>query len=272
MLTPDKRVRVIQQGTLHDNFGMRRAINDGISLAQGEFIMKIDEHCMVDQGYDFKLALSCHEQAVVIPRRKRLDPEKWELIEDGRPPIDYMFVSYPYQRPYDRACGLYGAEDKDRAKVRAELLIDETMTMQGSCWFIRKAYFKQLFPNGMDEAHYGMFNHEAQEISNTVWLSGGQVLVNKDTWYAHYHKGSKGKGYGFSNAQYKRFTADKEKARRYAIDYWLTTKDFKHDWAWLIENFQPVPTWPEDWDRTITTDAKWDWRNDPSQQPTEWIE
>jgi hypothetical protein len=126
-------------------------------------------------------------------------------------------------------------------------------------------------PNGMDEANYGPFNHEAQEISNAAWLSGGRVVVNKLTWYAHYHKGNKGKGYGFSNAQYKAFTAHKEKARRYAIDYWLTTQDYEHDFEWLINRFWPVPTWPDDWKTRIVQDAKTDWRHDPSQQPTEWI-
>ena len=272
MLTPDKRVRILQQGVFHENFGMRRAINDAVKLANGEFIMKIDEHCMLDQGYDLKLASSCHEEAIVIPRRKRLNPDDWELIEDGRPPIDYMFVSYPYKNAFDRSSGLYGAEDKQLYYRREGLIIDETMTMQGSCWFLRRDYFYKLLPDGMDESKYGMFNHEAQELSNTCWLSGGQVLVNKDTWYAHYHKGNRGKGYGFSNAQYKKFTADKEKARRFAIDYWLTTEDFKYNWKWLMEHFWPVPTWPEDWYNTIKTDARYDWRNDPSQQPTEWIE
>ncbi len=271
-LTPDKRLRILHQGVFHDNFGMRRAINDGVALAQGEYIMKIDEHCMMSKGWDHSLKASCTGDSIVIPRRKRLDPEKWELIEDGRPPIDYMFVSYPYKQRYDRSCGLYGAEDRQRHYDREELIIDTTMTMQGSCWFLRKDYFYKLLPHGMEEFRYGMFNHEAQELSNTAWLSGGQVLVNKDCWYAHYHKGSKGKGYGFSNAQYKRFTADKEKARRFAIDYWLTTKDFKHDWAWFMEKFAPVPTWPENWITKINEDAKYDWRHDPSQQPTEWIE
>lgn len=271
MLRPDNRVKVIQQGTLHDNLGMRSGINLGMKLAQGSFVMKIDEHCMVDQGYDRKLTDSYLVNSIIIPRRKRLDPESWSLIEDGRPDIDYMFVSYPYERPYDRACGLYGAEDRQRGRDRLDIPIDETMTMQGSCWFLRRDYFYQLLPNGLDEANYGPFNHEAQELSNTAWLSGGRVLVNKNTWYAHYHKGSKGKGYGFSNEQYKRFTADKEKARRYAIDYWLTTKDFKYDWKWYMDHFSPVPTWPEDWQRRLIEDAKTDWRHDPNKQPTEWL-
>jgi glycosyltransferase involved in cell wall biosynthesis len=270
-LNDDKRVKVIHQGMQHDNFGMRAGINAGVKLAEGEFIMKIDEHCAVGDGYDRILAETCQPDWVVIPRRKRLDPESWTLIEDGRPPIDYMFVSYPYKVPYDRACGLYGAEDRQRYYDRLEVPIDDTMTMQGSCWFLRRDYFYELMPAGMDEANYGPFNHEAQEISNAAWLSGGRVMVNKNTWYAHYHKGNKGKGYGFSNAQYRAFTAHKEKARRYAIDYWLSQKDYKYDWAWFIDKFWPVPTWPADWQTRITEDAKTDWRHDPSQQPSEWL-
>lgn len=266
----DKRVKIIHQGTIHANFGMRHAINTGVRIAKGEFIMKIDEHCMMDQGYDLKLAANCESDWVVIPRRRRLDPDNWRLIEDGRPPIDYMYVSYPYERPYDRSCGLYGAEDRQRGREREDILIDDNMTSQGSCWFLRRDYFWKLLPEGMDDKNYGPFNHEAQEISLNCWLSGGRHVVNKNTWYAHYHKGKRGKGYGFSNEQYKQFTAQKEKARRYAIEYWLGPR--LEDFAKLLEKFWPVPTWPENWRERLITDAETDWSKDPSQQPTEWID
>ena len=61
---------------------------------------------------------------------------------------------------------------------------------------------------------YGPFTQEAQEISNATWLSGGRVMVNKKTWYAHYHKGHRGKGYGFSNEQYKKHGIASEKGVR----------------------------------------------------------
>lgn len=267
MLAPHKQVKIIHQGTVHENYGMRKAIDAGMALASGEYVMKIDEHCMVDQGYDLKLIADCEDDWVVIPRRYRLDADKWEIIEDGRPPIDYMFISYPYERPYDRTCGLHG----DIWKGRFGPEIDDTMTMQGSCYFMKKAYWFTLFPNGMDEENYGTFTQEAQEISNKAWLSGGRVVVNKKTFYAHYHKGKRGKGYGFSNEQYRRHEADKEKGRRYCIDYWLTTKDYLHDFEWLITVFWPVPTWPNNWQEQIEIDAQKDWRHDPSKQPSEWL-
>lgn len=265
----DPRVILLHQGLIHDNFGMRKAINDGIRLSKGEYIMKCDEHTMWDKGFDTKLKADCKDDWVVIPRRKRLDAENWTIINDGRPDIDYMYISWPYERPYDRTCGLYGAEWK--RPERNNILIDDTMSWQGSAWFMKRSYWDKLFPEGLDEINYGAFNHEAQEIGNTVWLSGGRLVVNKKTWYAHLHKGKGGKGYGFSNAQYRKLMTDKEKARRYAIDYWLTTKDFKYDWKWLMDKFSPVPTWPENWQEQLKIDEKNDWRYHQDKQPSDWV-
>lgn len=267
MLADNRRVKIIHQGLQHDNFGMRKAIDAGMSLANGEYVMKIDEHCSVDQGYDVKLIADCGDNMIVIPRRHRLDADNWTIIEDGRAPIDRMYIEYPYLVPFDRTQGLHGEIWK---QTSAEL-IEDTPTMQGSCYFTKRAYWRQLFPDGMDEMNYGTFTQEAQEISMKVWLSGGRVVVNKKTFYAHYHKGARGKGYGFSNEQYRRHEADKEKGRRYAIDYWLTTQDYQHNFEWFInQKFPDMPHW-ENWQERIVNDAEHDWSKDPSKQPSEWL-
>lgn len=253
LLRDDPRVIVLHHGEQHDNIGMRGSINAGMRIAKGDYVMKIDEQCMVDQGFDVKLAANCRNNWVVIPRRKRLEPESWTLIEDGRPDIDYMCVDYPYQRPYDKTCGLHGAEWK--RPDHADIMIDDTPTMQGSCYFMKKSYWEELFPNGLDDVNYGTFTQEAQEISMKVWLSGGEVKVNKDTWYAHWHKGKHGKGYGFSNEQYKKHLAGTERGRLYAIQYWLNTKDYTHDFAWFInEKFPDMPGW-DNWVERVRQDA-----------------
>ena len=270
ILKASPRVKIIHQGTIHNSLGMRAGINAGIAVAEGNYIMKLDEHCMMDEGWDEKLKADCEDDWLVVPRRYRLDAENWKLTTetqgDKRPPIDYMYISYPYRVPYDATSGLYGAEDKQRALERKDIPVDDLMTSQGSCWFLKRKYFNQLFPNGMDEENYGPFNHEAQELGCTVWLSGGRHVVNKNTFYAHFHKGKRGKGYGFSREQYRKFMADKEKARRYAIDFWLNTKDFKYDWRWLMDKFAPVPTWPDNWEQQLITDRDKDWST--TGQPT----
>ncbi len=251
MLRDDKRVRIIHHGTQHDNRGMRASINAGVAISKGEFIMKTDEHTMFDQGYDVKLAADCEDNWVAIPRRYRLDPDEWKIIEDGRPQIDYMYLAYPYQRPFDESCGLHG-----------EIWNDETMACQGSCYFMSRKHWDWL--GGLDESTYGSFTQEAQEIGNKTWLGGGRMVVNKKTWYAHMHKGKRGKGYGFSREQYRVFMAEKERGRLFCIDYWINNKWDKriHDFNWLIEKFNP-PTWPKNWKEQIKIDEQKDFSKSP---------
>jgi glycosyltransferase involved in cell wall biosynthesis len=265
-LKPDKRIIIIHNGMIQDNRGMRAAINTGMAMAKGKYVMKLDEHCMMDQGFDVKLAADCDDNWVVIPRRLRLDGDAWTIPPDHRPPVDYMSIAYPYKRLHDHTCGLYGEEWRQKYYDKVDVLIDDTMTWQGSCYFSTKKYWDELIAP-MDDINYGPFNHEAQEIGNKVWLGGGRLVVNKKTWYGHMHKGSKGKGYGFSNRQYDKFTKDKEKARLYAIDFWLGNKwDCRvHDWEWLMDKFWPVPTWPDNWRERLILDKKLN--DEPYEEP-----
>ena len=221
--------------------------------------MKSDEHCAFDQGWDRKLMNDCGRDWVVIPRRYRLDADKWEIIKDHRPPVDYMQIDYPYQRPQDKTCGLHGAEWRSRQKDRESVMIDDTPSMQGSCYFMTRYHWDNII-HELDSENYGTFTQEAQEIGMKTWFSGGRVVVNKNTWYAHYHKGKRGKGYGFSTEQYKRHTADMEKGRIYCINYWLYTKDYPLNWEWFINTkFPDMPGWGTDWKERIMKDRDLDY-------------
>ena len=257
MIKGDPRVVILHQGIFHNSLGMRAGINAAVAISRGKYIMKIDEHCMLDEGFDLKLAADCNDDWVVIPRRYRLDAETWTVIEDGRNPIDYMRIDYPYQRPFDQTCGLHGAEDKQRFYDRKDILIDDTMTMQGSCYFMSRKHWDKTIVR-MEEENYSPFTGEAQEISLKTWLSGGRVVVNKKTFYAHLHKGSKGKGYGFSTAQYKKHSELNEMGRLWIIDYWLNTKDYKYDFDWHLKQFWPISGWPENWKEQVSIDKEKD--------------
>jgi len=256
-VTPIKqhpKVRVIHHGMQHDSKGMRTSINMGMALAKGDFVMKIDEHCIVDQGYDLKLIKDCEPNWVVIPRRYRLDIEIWGILNDGRSPVDYNYLAYPYQRYHDQTCGLHGEEWK-RAD-RTDVLIDDTVSCQGSCYFTsKKWWFEAIGP--MDDENYGPFTHEAQEVSLKSIFSGGKTKVNKKTWYAHMHKGKTGKKYGFSNAQYKKHGELKEKGRLFCIDHWLYTKDYpNYDFDKLYAEYGPWPGWSPNWREDLIRDKK----------------
>jgi glycosyltransferase involved in cell wall biosynthesis len=237
-LPEDQRVHYIENGVSQ---GMRRCINQAAAIAKGTFLMKLDAHCMVSPGFDRVLAESCEPNWVVIPRRKRLDAENWCIQDVGKPDVDYEYLSFPDTPDDYGGPGLNGRIWTERAVERANIPIDENMSFQGSCWFMRKSYFE--FLELMDEEHYGTFWNEAQEIGLKAWLSGGKVMTNKNAWYAHLHKGKKyGRGYALDHNQLAIGATYTKK--------WIHNTMWGKQalpFAWIIEHFWPVPTWSENW-------------------------
>lgn len=223
-LSNDRRVSYIH---FSEARGMRAGINAGVAVSRSEYIMKLDAHCIVGKSYDEILKENCKDNWVVVPRRYALDVDTWEIEKrtDNKYPLDYMYLSKD----------LHGEVWKDRDRERKDVIIDDLMSSQGSCWFMKKSWFEYL--ELMDEDTYGMFWNEFQEIGLKAWLGGGEVKVNKGTWYAHWHK-TEGRGYNLPREE-------KEKAQS-MVDKWKSGKVWhkqKHDLQWLVDKFSPVPTW-----------------------------
>lgn len=237
-LPPDPRLHVLHQGAPQ---GMRPAINAAAAVAKGDYLMKLDAHCMVGEAFDEILMAECDPTWVVVPRRYPLDPEKWQIQDNGKIPIDYHYLSYPLARR-DPYLGLHGSPWRARSVGREDILLDDEMSSQGSCWFMARSQWDRIGP--LDVAAYGNFIQEFQEIGLKAWLGGGAVKVNKRTWYAHLHKGRKyGRGYWISQ-QENNAGAD------YAMKHWMLDRweGAVRPLRWLVEKFAPVPTWPEDLD------------------------
>lgn len=224
--------------------GMRPAINAAAAIAKGEYLMKCDAHCMFGEGFDEVLKASSNADWVIIPRRKRLDAENWCVQDVRKPDVDYNYLSYPDNPADFGGPGLNGRIWTQKALDRTDPKydIDEELSFQGSCWFMPRDYFHEL--GLMDEKGYGIFWNEAQEISFKAWLSGGKVVRNKKTFYAHLHKGRKfGRGYHLSSAEVKKGATFTRK--------WLDNSAWDnrqiHPLSWLIERFWPLPTWPDNW-------------------------
>src|SRR3989304_9722655 len=58
-----------------ESIGQRQAINIAARMAKGKYIMKLDAHCAVDEGFDVKLATDCEEDMTMIGRMYNLDIE-----------------------------------------------------------------------------------------------------------------------------------------------------------------------------------------------------
>lgn len=219
--------------------GMKSALIQAIKTAKGEYIMKSDAHCMFAEGFDVTLASECEPNWVVIPRRYSLEPSDWS-IRTFRPTIDYEYIPFPYLA--DLASVKTGGKWHSRAAERKDILIDENMTFQGSVWFVPKEHFWRM--GGFEPTTTGDdFLLESEELGNKTWLSGGKVMVNKKTWYAHLHKGNEyGRGYFIDKRPMKR-------QRIHHVDFWWHNKwkGAIRPFEWLIDHFMPVPSYPLDY-------------------------
>jgi len=235
----DKRVHALHFGKAQ---GMRQVINAAAQIADGEFLMKLDAHCSVSEGFDIIMQEEVDKYTVAVPRRYSLDAENWCWKTDhGKPPVDYHYLSWPYEDTR-KGVGLHGTVWTQRAKSRLHIPIDDEMSSQGSCWFMQKKHFMHRL-NPMEVERYGSFIQEFQEIGLKTWLGGGRVIINKKAWYAHLHKGKEyGRGYFISKGELSRGANE-------AVDHWMFDRwvHRKRDIKWLIDHFAPVPTWPADW-------------------------
>ena len=220
---------------------MRAAINAAAAIARGKYLLKCDAHCLFAEGFDEVLKADCEDNWIVIPRRYSLDAENWQRRDD-KEPIDAMHYFWPYAHPDD--LGLHGRPWMQRSRERKDILIDEDVTFQGSCWFMYAEHFHKRL-GGLSEVGYETFMGEPQEIGFKTQLGpwGGAIMRNKKTWYAHLHKGRQyGRMYSFSNSERQRGNA-------YSFDFWINNRwpERVRDLEWLIDRFWPHPGWPENW-------------------------
>jgi hypothetical protein len=230
-------IRLPKVKSAQKRHGINKAIRE---LSTGEFVMSLDAHCMVAPGFDEVLKKDLEEDWVAVPRRHRLDAENWCLQDqsDTRPPIDYEYLMYPKQ--FDPRA-FHGFKWDERTLARKDVLIDDIITMQGSIWIMHRSHYDKM--GLMQVEGYTGFGQEAEEISFKTWLNGGRVIVNKNTWYAHLHKGSK---YG------RMYFMGKEENRscyRYAYNFWAN--EHKEFFVNLVKKYSPMPGWPINWEEDL---------------------
>jgi len=176
MVNDDPRVHYIHSTKPR---GMRGAINAGVAIARGKYLMKCDAHCSFDEGYDVKLAADLEHDWIAVPRRYSLNPEEW--IRRPKPPHDYLYLCYP-DNPNDfGGASLKGRDwpELNNNKALEQEEIVDLMSAQGSCYFLHRDYWDWL--ELLDDEHYGHFSNEFQEVGLKVWLSGGRIIRNKKT-------------------------------------------------------------------------------------------
>jgi len=224
----DPRVNIIHHTEAR---GQRQSINEAARVANGKYIMKLDAHCAVDEGFDVILAADCEYDWTVIPRMYNLDHETWLPKTHKR--TDYMYIGW---NDKGELRSLYYSGSDWKKWHHKEELIDDTMGCMGPCFFMHKDRFWEL--GGCDETH-GSWGQQGIEVALKAWLSGGRLVVNKKTWFAHWFRGDVGFPYHITGHEVS-------VARHYSMDLWLNNKWDRQtkSFAWLLEKFNP-PTWED---------------------------
>lgn len=240
-LPDDPRIRILHFGAAR---GMRACINAAVGVSRGEYLMKSDAHIKFSEGFDEVLKANCADDWVVIPRRKRLDAENWDIQDVHKPDVDYEYLSYPLWKE-DAEPGLHGTIWTQRIRERfgkPEYEIDDNPSFQGSCYFLTRKHWDRI--GGMPEEGYYGFQGEPQQIGMKTWLSGGRVVINKLAHVAHLHKGSKyGRMYSVNRDEIKA-------GNTFSTRFWMGDKwsEAKYTMEWFInDKFPDMPYWPSDW-------------------------
>jgi len=172
----DPRVRVVHIGK---NGGMRRSINAGVKVAKGEFIMRLDEHCMFGKGYDKIMTDSCQPNWIMTAVRYFLDPVKWEVMD--LPPV--ICEKLVIQGGKKFSGQRWPSRDEE---FKNEPLI-ESMAMQGSMWITPRKWFNEVIVE-LETEGYGPAYQDSHEAIFKTWQAGGKFMVNTNTWFAHKHR------------------------------------------------------------------------------------
>jgi hypothetical protein len=263
---------------LHESIGQRAATNIACKLSKAKYVMKIDAHCSFDKGFDRKMLEAFKEtgdNVTMAPIMRNLWAFDWKCLKCGKKwyqgptptkcketnfrntgkPCDstrfarkiiwigkhnpqstsYCFDSSPHFQ--------YFEDWKHRPqyeKDKREKGLTETMSLQGSCWMLTREKYWQL---DICEEAFGGWGSQGIEVAVKTWLSGGKVLVNHKTWYAHMFR-TQGGDFGFP---YPISGRDQDKAKKYARDLFFNNKWplQKYPLSWLIEKFWPVKGWTD---------------------------
>lgn len=250
--------------------GQRSATNLACKLAKGKYVMKVDAHCSFDKGFDRKM-LDAYKQfddtVTMVPIMRNLWCFDWKCYHCGWK---------KYQGPTPEKCDQCGKTDKIRRKLiwkgkhnpqswsycfdsephfqyfeeykhrpetkkQRETGFTETMSLQGSCFMSTREKYWDL---GLCDEELGSWGNQGIEVAVKTWLSGGRVLVNHNTWYAHMFR-TQGGDFSFPYPQSgKQVSRCKAKVRDLL---WKNKWDKSiHPLSWLVEKFWPVKGWTEE--------------------------
>ena len=146
--------------------GMRHLLNQAANEANGQYLFKIDGHCIMSDHWDTLMKEVCQPNDMVVACIREIDNKTWTVRDKG-----YDFVTIKSDLNIVKCDGKFNGSP-----------VAETMATSGCAWMIRKDRFNELEQNWEELGRFGALG---AEWALKVWLSGGRTLVHKDVICGH---------------------------------------------------------------------------------------
>lgn len=238
------RVRVIRTYA-----GQRGATNALARLSGARYLMKLDAHCSMADGFDVKLMEDMADDITIVPAIGNLHVYDW-VCENGhrhfqgkydtceqcgsttlhKEPV-WRIIPRPIRSSFyfDTTMHFqYMPEDDDE-------LVHETMSIQGSCFMVTREKYWEL---SLCDESFGSWGQQGVEVACKTWLSGGRVLASRKAFYGHQFRESE--GFPYLNPSEAIFKAQEHSRELFLGNNWPLQK---HSFSWLIAKFG----FPGDW-------------------------
>ena len=244
-----------------ESIGQRAMTNQCARISKAKYVMKIDAHCDVDEGFDMKMMKYMKDHYTMVPAMYNLHGFDW-VCKGGGDKKDCKHRIY--QGPTPRECPechgkmereilwqprlnrrsefykfdtdlhfqYHGARKKDVSK---DSILVESMSAQGSCFMLTREKYWEL---NMSDENHGSWGQQGTEIACKTWLSGGRLVTNRATWYSHMFR-TQGGDFGFPYPQSGKQVAQ---AREYSRKLFMenTWEKQIYPLSWLVAKFAPL--------------------------------
>jgi glycosyltransferase involved in cell wall biosynthesis len=259
------RVNVIY---VPESIGQRAATNLACKLSRAKYVAKVDAHCSFDKDWDLKMfeayektgdnvtmvsimrnlwafSWNCRDcnwkkyQGPTPPKCEKCGGtnlrKKMMWIGKERPQsTSYCFDAVPHFQYFTQYKHTQAYKDGLR-----ETGLTESMSIQGSCFMCTRDKYWELNLSGEE---FGSWGNQGIEVACKTWLSGGRVLINHKTWYAHMFR-TQGGDFGFPYSQRE---SNVQKTKKKVWEFFFGNWDKQiYPMSWLVDRFWPVPGWTE---------------------------
>jgi len=235
------------------SIGQRAATNEAAKISSARYIMKCDAHCAFDQGFDVKMMKLMQDDMTMVPVMRNLHAFDW-VCEDGHrryqspsgvcaecgKPTSMDVVWIPKKNPqstcyrFDKTMH-FNYWNEHGKKQKGDLT--ESLSIQGSCFMVTRDKYFEL---DLCSEEFHSWGQQGVEVACKTWLSGGRVMINRTTWYAHMFRTQGGDfSFPYENDQ-SMIDENREISRElFQRDKWNKAV---HSFEWLLDKFQP-PEW-----------------------------